>query len=284
MKQLILQIIILFTVVGCNSVQNPPEMSGCAHFDNVDFMDPFKLLEKSQCFRIGGVGWGGRTPPEEIALRKIMKREDASAALEELYSKGSSAGKLYALLGLRFANKAKYDELLPQLRQNTDKVATQAGCIVFEKTVQEIVSLMEAGNYDLAIEKDFPKKVSTLHEETSDFCNQDPVRFLEMLKVMNVSQSQCPTFTVMMPCSNWPRKEHIPALIELLDSNEPCANVNAAISSIYDCKPSTIGKEAAYLIEGYREGRYPPGLNSGRANIDKEELKHWWETLIIIRR
>jgi hypothetical protein len=160
MKHLILQIIILFLVIGCNSAQNPPEMSGCAHYDNAEFKEPVKLLEKSPCFRVGPVGYAGVIAPEEIALRKIMKREDASAALEELYSKGSSAGKLYALLGLRFVNKAKYDELLPQLRQNTDKVATQAGCIVFEKTVQVIVSSIEAGEYDLAIEKDFPKKVS----------------------------------------------------------------------------------------------------------------------------
>jgi hypothetical protein len=124
-------------------------MSGYGHFDNVDSV---KLLEKSQCFRVGHVGVAGVIPNEAIALHRIMKRDDASAALEELYSKGSPAGKLYALLGLRFVNKAKYEELMPQLKQNTDKVETQAGCIVYTETVQAIISSMEAGNYDYDIQ------------------------------------------------------------------------------------------------------------------------------------
>ncbi len=155
MKQLILQIIVLFAVIGCNSAQNPPKMSGCNnHVSDAASTEPFKLLEKSPCFRLGGVGYAGVIAPEEIALRKIMKQDDASAALEELYSKGSPVGKLYALLGLRFVNKAKYEELMPQLKQNTDKVETQAGCIVFKKTVQEIVSSIEAGQYDYYIKHD----------------------------------------------------------------------------------------------------------------------------------
>ena len=85
MKQLILQIIVLFAVIGCNSAQNPPKMSGCNnHVSDAASTEPFKLLEKSPCFRLGGVGYAGVIAPEEIALRKIMKQDDASAALEEL--------------------------------------------------------------------------------------------------------------------------------------------------------------------------------------------------------
>jgi len=149
MKQLILQIIILFLVIGCNSAQNPPKTSGYDHFDNIESI---KMLEKSQCFLVGRMGPAGVVPKEEIVLCKIMKRDDASAVLEELYSRGSPAGKLYALLGLRFINKAKYEELTPQLKQSTDKVETQAGCIVFVETVQAIISHMEAGNYDYYIQ------------------------------------------------------------------------------------------------------------------------------------
>jgi hypothetical protein len=154
MKRMILQIIVIVAVTGCESAQNPPRISGCNHFDNVDSMEPIKLLEKSQCFRIGGVGWAGVTPPEESALRRIMKQDDASATLEELYSKGSPAGKLYALLGLRFINKARYEELMPQLKQSTDKINTQSGCIIFDETVQAIISSMEAGNYDYDIQRE----------------------------------------------------------------------------------------------------------------------------------
>lgn len=134
--------------------QDPTKKSGCDNFDDANSMEPFKLLEKSQCFRIGGVGYAGKIPPEEIALCKIMKKDNASAVLEDLYSKGSSVGKLYALLGLRFINWAKYEELMPQLRQNTCKIDSQSGCIIFEETVQKIIRLMIAGNYDYPIQRE----------------------------------------------------------------------------------------------------------------------------------
>lgn len=71
------------------------------------------------------------------------------------------------------------------------------------------------------------------------------------------------------------RSEHIPALIALLDSEEPCASVTLASSStlLFD---STVGIEAAYLIEGYRAGEYPPDLNSTRQPVDREEILRWW--------
>jgi hypothetical protein len=152
MKRMILQIIVLVAVIGCEASQNSPKMSGYGHFDNVDSV---KLLEKSQCFRVDPAGVAGVIPNEMIALQRIMKRDDASAVLEELYSKGSPAGKLYALLGLRFVNKARYEELIPQLKQNTDKINTQSGCIIFDQTIKAIIGSMEAGNYDYYVQREF---------------------------------------------------------------------------------------------------------------------------------
>lgn len=154
MRYLILQTVALMAITGCGSVQNSQEKSGYGHWDNLDSIESFELLEKSQCFRVGGIGVAGVTPPEEIALRRIMKQGNASTVLESLYSRGSSAGKLYAMLGLRFVNRAKYEELVPKLQQNTYKVDTQAGCIISEEKVQVVIKSMEAGNYDIAIQRE----------------------------------------------------------------------------------------------------------------------------------
>ena len=35
-------------------------------------------------------------------------------------------------------------------------------------------------------------------------------------------------------------------------------------------------QEAAFLIEGFRTGRYPPSLNSVRPEIDANRLREWW--------
>jgi hypothetical protein len=110
--------------------------------------DPFELLVKSRCFRTNGAGYTGETAPEEIALCKLMKRENASDVLEELYIKGRTAGKLYALVGLHIADKAKFNKLAPELREDSSMVDTQGGCIVYIDKVQDIVEAIDGGLYD----------------------------------------------------------------------------------------------------------------------------------------
>jgi len=108
-------------------------------------------------------------------------------------------------------------------------------------------------------------------EDAFDWAHGDPVAFLHFLHAKK--NDPCPTFAVAGVPETWLKKEHIPRLQALLDSQEPCANVHSIYSSLRDCEPSTIGHEAAFLIEGFREGSYPPEMNSGRAVLDMEALK-----------
>ena len=39
---------------------------------------------------------------------------------------------------------------------------------------------------------------------------------------------------------------------------------------------STVGREAAFLIDGYRQRKYPPELSSDRAP-DPGEIRRWWQ-------
>jgi hypothetical protein len=65
-------------------------------------------------------------------------------------------------------------------------------------------------------------------------------------------------------------------LVSLLDSKEPCRFVDMSISSIYYPGKSTVGHEAAYLIEGFWKRYYPTGLTSQQYKPDIEGIKRWY--------
>ena len=97
-----------------------------------------------------------------------------------------------------------------------------------------------------------------------DWSHGDPIAFLAYLHAQR--NDPCPTVVVADVPSDWLKKEHIPKLENMLESQEPCANVHSIYSSFRDCRISTVGHEAAFLIDGFRKGRYPPRMNSGGAN------------------
>ena len=69
----------------------------------------------------------------------------------------------------------------------------------------------------------------------------------------------------------WVRAEDIPALIALLGSKEPCQPVVASTVSMLQKDLSTVGHEAAYLIEGFRRGVYPVDGISLRWKLNESE-------------
>lgn len=105
-----------------------------------------------------------------------------------------------------------------------------------------------------------------------DYVEQGPMDLLELLR-----EWKSPSWTAPIMPFGLVKESDLPALIGLLDSTEPCANVQSMLSSAIDPTRSTVGNEAAYLIEGYRIDRYPPRLNSTRPPCDIEEIKQWWE-------
>ena len=149
--RIILLLITALGLTGCDPVKRWAEPN-CDRWDNADTVNPFELLKISGCFRIGGVGVAAATPPEQIALGRLMEQKDASVTLEKLFSEGSPASQLYALLGLRFIDRAKYEELVTKVKQNTLEIETQGGCIISHETVQQIIKSIEAGNFDIHIQ------------------------------------------------------------------------------------------------------------------------------------
>ena len=104
-----------------------------------------------------------------------------------------------------------------------------------------------------------------------DFVDQGPLELLSFLESWGSNYWVSP----ILPFG-WVKESDLPALVELLDSSEPCASVQSMSSSFIDTTRSNVGNEAAYLIEGYRKDIYPPRLNSTRPFCDIEEIKKWW--------
>lgn len=95
--------------------------------------------------------------------------------------------------------------------------------------------------------------------------------------VQQKSGKPCPSIAVTYAPESWIKETDVAELIPLLQSNEVCANVHSIYSSFMDCRSSTLGKEAAFLIQGYRKGTYPPEMNSGNASFDVDEIRGWWK-------
>ncbi len=104
-----------------------------------------------------------------------------------------------------------------------------------------------------------------------DWQNKGPVQFLASLQSDTTGQR-----TVFCAHEGWIRLGDIPELIALLASKTPCSSVASGFSSLIDAG-STVGHEAAYLIEGFRRGSYPPTLNSTTWRADVREIMAWWK-------
>ncbi len=96
-----------------------------------------------------------------------------------------------------------------------------------------------------------------------------PVEFLHDLEAMRDSNGKWTEYTFPSPgVRGWITKKDLPVLLAMVDSKAPCAAVALDISNVYYAD-STVGAEALFLIEGCREGIYPPATYSGGVNRDK---------------
>jgi len=101
------------------------------------------------------------------------------------------------------------------------------------------------------------------------------VRPLEYLSYL--SSHSANAVTVSGCKEGWVKEEDVPLLLDLLDSKESCPNQKSVKSSFWSEERSTVGNEAAWLIQAFRVGRFPPGLNSTNNGPDPAELRRWWQ-------
>jgi hypothetical protein len=85
------------------------------------------------------VGFAGQTPQVVVAFRILLKSPDAAAAFKGLLADGTTAGKLYALCGLYYADPDYFDRAVAPFRGSRREVATLMGCIMSRAKVGSIV-------------------------------------------------------------------------------------------------------------------------------------------------
>ena len=104
-----------------------------------------------------------------------------------------------------------------------------------------------------------------------DYKAHSAVEFLQFLKSVPKQD-----FVVTEAPRNWITEKDVAVLVIHVHSTERCASVRSEYSS-YIGPSSTVGREAAFLIEGYRKGKYPPELNSVKFTYDPKELLSWFQ-------
>ena len=108
-----------------------------------------RTLERAGVFALGGVGFAGTTSETEKALRAVLARKDGPAALRSLLrGRTTVEGRLYALLGLRWADPAAYRKAVGEFRARKGTVRTMRGCVQSDRPVAEVVREIEKGEYD----------------------------------------------------------------------------------------------------------------------------------------
>ena len=107
------------------------------------------------------------------------------------------------------------------------------------------------------------------------FGTHSPMEYLNDLRMH-------PDRAVLVPGApdGWITLHDAELLIHMIDSQEPAAPVVSPLSSYWPVnQTSTVGNEAIFLLEGYRAGRYPPGLCSLHYfRPDRKEVRAWWDT------
>ena len=106
-----------------------------------------------------------------------------------------------------------------------------------------------------------------------DLRTTDPSKLLDLLVQGNFPGA---VLTIDESVENWVQEKDLPKLMLLLDSPVPCSPVAHARSSFWP-GVSSLGDQAAFLIQGFRAGRYPPALHSAKMQPGaKDEIRAWW--------
>ena len=111
-----------------------------------------------------------------------------------------------------------------------------------------------------------------------DISEMDPLEFLSHLQTMEHETAQ-----IAPVQDGWVKEADLPKLFALLDSQKKCAAVvTPGWSPHRDIdKPSTVGREAGFLIRFFRMkgipgSGYPVGLGLTMSEAEKEDLRKWW--------
>ena len=115
--------------------------------DSVDLA--FERLAKIERFAFGGTGYAGVTSQGENDYRLILSRPAAEADFEKLFAVGNPQAKSYALVGICTLDRSRFTQISQPLRDSTEEVVTQRGCIVYHESHGVVLKRIDAGSYSV---------------------------------------------------------------------------------------------------------------------------------------
>lgn len=104
-------------------------------------------LAKADRFALGGTGYAGVISQGEKDYRVILARPSAEADFEKLFAVGNPQGKSYALVGIRALDLSRFKQVSVPVRDSTEEVITQSGCIVYHVSLGVVLRRITAGDY-----------------------------------------------------------------------------------------------------------------------------------------
>ena len=96
-------------------------------------------LLKAEVFETGRVGFAGTLSSQVINLNTLLAEKDAAAALGSLLAGATDAGRLYALSGLYYVDRASFDAGAARLKDSEATVRVLNGCLMSDEKVGKIV-------------------------------------------------------------------------------------------------------------------------------------------------
>ena len=108
------------------------------------------LLETTQVFALGPVGFGASTSQQELEFKQILALPypRATEQMEKLYATGNPQAMSYALAGMRKLDRKRYAELLVSVRASDVTVQTMSGCIISKEKLRKFADDLDTGKYD----------------------------------------------------------------------------------------------------------------------------------------
>lgn len=107
---------------------------------SVSELSSYNHLVSAEYFAGPAAGIAGTEPDESKALRLLAASRNGGAAFKYLLIRGTAAGKLYALVGLRHTNPSFFQIVVQPFRIWPGEVQTIFGCVGQSVEIRELVS------------------------------------------------------------------------------------------------------------------------------------------------
>lgn len=140
-RTVVVMLVSFCAACGVRSPQSVPVLQASGLTLSPRGLEAYERLLVAPGFTSNAVGYGGTTPDEVIALRRLAQEPNAAEAFSALEQEATMGGRLYALCGLYYADTRLFELRVEPYRTMTEKVPFLSGCVGGESPVNELVEV-----------------------------------------------------------------------------------------------------------------------------------------------